>query len=139
MGLDQGEERRLLVLDANHLPIISDCFRRTPRGRWCTLRPRGGSISPYKAGAGGGGSVIGFTSSGFLTTLTVFLAFFLGAFFTCFFFPAIVRMPPLWVLYFQLKLMCESPSAGLPRGGLKPPLSPRSLATLTCEANFSLR
>jgi hypothetical protein len=42
-------------------------------------------------------------------TLTVFLAFFLGTFFTCFFFPAIVRMPPLWVLYFRLMLGCAIP------------------------------
>jgi len=68
------------------------------------MRPRGSKISPYRVGAGGGGSVIGFTSSGFLTALTVFLACFLFAFFTCFFFPAMVRMPPVWDLYFKLML-----------------------------------
>jgi len=33
---------------------------------------------------------MGFASSGFLLTLMVFLRSFLGAFFTCFFFPAMV-------------------------------------------------
>ena len=36
--------------------------------------------------------------------LTDFLVCLLGAFFNCFFFPAIVRMPPLWVLDFKLML-----------------------------------
>jgi len=38
---------------------------------------------------------MGFASAVFLRTLTVFLGCFLGAFFTCFFFPAMVRMPPV--------------------------------------------
>ena len=47
---------------------------------------------------------MGFASAVFLRTLTVFLGCFLGAFFTCFFFPAMVRMPPVWDYHFKLML-----------------------------------
>jgi len=47
---------------------------------------------------------MGFATTGFLTALTVFLGCFLGAFFTCFFFPAMVGMPPRWILRFKLMM-----------------------------------
>jgi len=47
---------------------------------------------------------MGFASAVFLRTLTVFLGCFLGAFFTCFFFPAMVRMPPVRDVHFKLML-----------------------------------
>ncbi len=68
------------------------------------MRPRSVKVSPYRVGAGGGGSVIGFASLVLLRTLTDFLGSFLGAFFTCFFFPAMVRMPPVWDFHFKLML-----------------------------------
>jgi len=46
-------------------------------------------------------------------TLTVFLAFFLGTFFTCFFFPAMVRMPPVWDVHFKLMLDWRFRSCGI--------------------------
>jgi hypothetical protein len=48
-----------------------------------------------------------------LLTLTVFLAFFLGTFFTCFFFPAMVRMPPVWDVHFKLMLDWRFRSCGI--------------------------
>jgi hypothetical protein len=47
---------------------------------------------------------MGFTSSVLLIALTVFLGSFLGVFFTCVFFPAMVRMPPVWDFHFKLML-----------------------------------
>ena len=68
--------------------------------RWARERSAartGRQDPPYSGWVGG--SIIGFISTGFLPTLTVFLVFFLGGAFNCFFFPGMVCMPPLWLLY----------------------------------------